>query len=832
VRFPAPEPKTLKREELLLHVREELEKRYPNYAAVMDLPGDPGWMLLQQAAWMAEVASEVVAEQPRQVIEYLLALLGRELRPATPALGVVALAGSDGVITRDGAEQPRIFAPTTSTRESIEFVLAEAEVPIADARFTGWYDAASGRVRGRQLTRADFPASHVAVADDGEDLRLDRERIVFGIDRAPDDDVLVSVLDDLVEATNGNGRSAIGWLELSWTPLEEGVELIAEVIVARPFGDDGAERRPRQWGRVGGWRPELDAVEGVKDLRIEVDSTGRPVLRGCPTARPTPELVWAREPAPSDFAQRLWDHFRASDPRFREQLPDSVPGRRETSGQAGVPVWLAELRFSRQWSQVRRRVGPMLSLRCRKPGGDRRVRVALLFDSSAPSFVPPPLEVLLERGATRRVHASWSALLPRPTGMGPGAVHAATYELGRKDLRRMGQATVQVVATGATRGAVLLGALLNPALVLNAPLEHDGREVVIDQGTGELDLLWPDLVDRRVLDRLCQGLPEATAGPMRTLLEELPVARLEVSQDQRRQAVLHDWSSMRLDPATGRAQWGVPGRTGRLTLKPGQTVRVETYRRTSGARGNLREDEISQVEQGEDADPRIDAVTNPLPTHLGEDAETASQAVYRMFGPERGALPVVPDDVERRAREALGPEEQHWTVRIWTHSERLLLETRLWGLDHGPEWVQKAGRAGLERLEELGPRGLLLVVGDPTAAVKVEDFHKVAARASRRIRAVGDRLPHFQDCVVLPFWPLTLHTEGDPPPAVLPSWRPGVLPDGALTGPSAKEPVVMERDFDLWLDAAVVSVNRVLRAARPKPPKDSAAAFSELGRNA
>ncbi len=803
MRFPDPTPRHLKRAELLDHVREELRRRYPSFAGVLDIPGDPGWMLLEQAAWMAEVTSEVLAEQPREVIEYLLALLGRDLRPATPAIGVVALAVErHGVL--DGASPPALFAPTTAGREQVDFTLVEPQVPLVAGRITGSYRLSRGQLFGQHIDRVDFPHGLVLVGPQERDLSLvDSERILYRIERHPDP-VLEAVLEKLVAAFNEGSAADVGWLSLSWERRGAGVDLTASIDVAAPFPEDGLERRPRRYGRIGDWRPEILARPGLPGVVAVLDATGTPAVLECPAELPAAQLLRPSEVAPERFPETLWNHFRVVLASDGEQLPHAPPWSRSVVSERRTPRWLRELPFSAHWSRVSESSGALLSFDLGAMEPEREFRVALLLDGADVDYRPPAIEVLMENGTAPQIEAEWSLVLPRPRALGPGVAHVAVYGLNSQHVRASGTVVLHPVRRGPGGGRVL-GAMLNPALVLNAPAGHDGRTVHVGLKAGEVDLLWPDLVDRRVLRRVEEGFPGATARPLRELLDGFDVAQLEIWRRGVLQEELTDWHRMRLDPSVGRAQYGVPDHKGERALAAGVDVRIVSYRRTSGARGNLDEGEIQGFEQSETDRPKLIGVTNPLPTHLGEDTETAGQAVYRMFGPERGEVPTVPSDLERVARDALGPDEQGWTVRVWTHAERVLLDTRFWADEHGPAWLRAGARRARTRLDQLGPRGVLVAIGDPDRLVDEARFVALSASIQRRIEAIADRVPYTHGCVVVPIQPLTLHCQDEEAPE-LPCFRPDRFGRGTVVPLGEDEAVAPPPGLNLWLDAAVVAI--------------------------
>jgi hypothetical protein len=494
-----------------------------------------------------------------------------------------------------------------------------------------------------------------------------------------------------------------------------------------------------------------------------------------------------------------------------------------------VHRWLSQLPFSRHWSRLQRSSGRIFSLRTEGMATGDDLRVGLLIAGGGADFEAPTLEILGEGGAPTAVHSEWSVSLPRPVALGRGIAYVVAFRVARANVRRNGEFVARVIPDPDGRSGEALGVMLNPALVLNAPSVHDGRSVEVDGGTGEIDLLWPNLIDRAVLRRLSDGLPESSSRPLRRILDEFPIAHLETSRRGEEDGVLNNWQSMRLDVTTGRAQYGVPNDEGRLTLEPGTSVRIVRYRRTSGARSNLAEGEISEFEQAADSHPRISGVVNPLPTHLGEDAETADVAVYRMFGPERGEIPTVPSDLERLVRQSLGPKEQKWEVRVRTHAERVLLRAVFQGSEMGPIWARALVARARRKLDLLGPHGLLVVIGDPEAPPDEARFTALATAVRRRLLTIADRVPHFRDAVVLPLLPLLLRSEEDVAGLDLPLYTPRTLPAGTLASLDDPDTVVaVDATVDLWLDAAVVRAERTRFVVRPVEVENDAPGFAEM----
>ena len=819
MKFPLPPSQRLSRADLLDQVRAELRRRYPAVADILDVPGDPAWMLVEQLAFMAEALSASLDDQPRSVVEYFLALLGRELRSATPALGVVAVeAAAAGVLdTLDGLsdsnEPPHVVAPADDTREEVHFAFLERRVPVRPGSVLGLYRLDGGRLVGAHRVGHPFPASHVAWRGAEGDLDLlEKELFTFTIERKPDE-ALKDVVERLTEAFGPDGPANLGWLFLRRVVREDRVELLAEIDPTWPFPRTGERRRARQWGRLRGWQPLIEVTSESDDTRLGFGVEGIPELTGCPDAIDTADLLRTLEPAPPDFAQQLWAEFRSLLGEAAALLPATPRFVRDAQAPASTPAWLSPMPYEAHWTRLTDSCGLMAALDFGELKKGERFRLAVVYDALLGDEKPPSLEVLEPDGSVKRCVPEWTMPQPLPVDQGPRACSIAVYEVEPHFARQGG--VVVVHAPRMRRGGPPpRGIFLNPAAIINAPLDFDGRSVDVDLGPGEVDLLWTDIVTDEMQEALGSVMPDAAVRPMRRLLDAFSLASITVLRGPKVVDRLKDWRALVLDSVEGRARFGLAADAEQRRLAPGSTLQFDWYRRTDGPLGNLLSGTITDARQTAGQTPAITAVFNPTPTALGQAAEGTDAAMARLFGPERGAVPAVPADLERIAREALGAKEQSWVLRVWTHAERLLLAAGTWGLEHGGDWSRRATAEGLARLDELGPRGVAIALGDPDQPMEEAAFVSMASAVRSRVRSVSDRVPHIEDCVVLPFHPLRLVSTKDVDHHLLPCFRPGALPFGALR-PAHEEEGRQEPlpRLDLWLDAAVVAAER----ARPEP---------------
>jgi hypothetical protein len=109
---------------LLRDIRDRLSQRIPAYGDDDIRPTDPGWLMIEEAAWMVELLSEQLDRYPLSVVRQLLHLMGAEPLPATPAVGLVCVKVAHGGILSTPHELPpstRMFTAQTETRDLIEF---------------------------------------------------------------------------------------------------------------------------------------------------------------------------------------------------------------------------------------------------------------------------------------------------------------------------------------------------------------------------------------------------------------------------------------------------------------------------------------------------------------------------------------------------------------------------------------------------------------------------------------------------------------------------------------------------------------------------------------
>ena len=213
------------------------------------------------------------------------------------------------------------------------------------------------------------------------------------------------------------------------------------------------------------------------------------------------------------------------------------------------------------------------------------------------------------------------------------------------------------------------------------------------------------------------------------------------------------------------------------------------------------------MSQAQGTNPAIKRVYNPLGAELGCDRERSEDAVDRLFGPG-DAVPTLPSDFERLARQALAPRADGWLVRCWTYAERTLMQHAMWPLSRDLQSPPDPDVAALRaELASAGPDQVLFAIAAPEGELSEPDLAWARGRLDNRIRRLRDRLPSVRGAVVCRSWALTLSIPANvDPPDVLPAfstdqWR-GTLRDSL--GRSAPCPA-----NTLLLNAAIVAVTRL-----------------------
>lgn len=816
MRVPPPGLLKLDRKTLLRDVAERLAGRLP---ARRPDPADPAWMLLEQAAWLVELLSEQLDRYPFAVVQQLLHLLGGHLRPAHPAIGaVVAQVSRPGPLDHD-PDLPapwRFYTPQSERREAIEFAPAERGVTLSRGAVAHLALIREGELccAGRGGADRGTGALVAARSAPRRSSLFDYEQIKF----IAMTNNATALLSSLREAVAKVKERHIGWLRLEVRQVaSEQVALIAEVAPGGAF----ARTAPGgvwtggdllgDWGTLDDstWTPPVrvaDAPMLPRRLRgsrpLPSAEEGRILLPDVPADTPTAALLCrSAAPVPAAVVEAIWATVAAQDARLLALRP-SISRSFAAPAEAEEPGWVAGALERGLWPRLAGPGAERLVAEVALPADRdeaRAARIGVVLADADPDHLPAVQIYGLDAQSRPDpeplfVATAWTLPAPPPDG-GRGLWHLVAFDAPLAPEHR----GLLVVCEGAVEAV-----MLNPLLVVNAPVVRDGRRWTVQRNVPEtVSALFQDLVSPDVLRLLlAQPLPADTAA----VLAGLPLSRLAVEGDRG----VADFAGVSVDPSEGTLTWNAPDSQGQTTtLRPGARLRLDWYRRTDGRAGQVPAGAISLVEQERDRLPSIAKVSNPLPTIFGADRESAEEAIDRMAAPTSG-LPVLPGDFERVVRQALGQQGEGWLVRCWTYAERALLSTALWPPAPGAEALASPGEPETERLRAAlataGPEQLLVAVGPAQGGLDEAALDQARAAIRREIRALSHRLPVIKDAVVTRLWPLTLQPgPEDEAPAKLPCFALPELAGALLDERGRRAPPPRA---ELLLNAAVVAIRR------------------------
>lgn len=798
MRVPPPGKLKLSAAALLQDVRDRLSDRLPAYARKEEDPADPGWLLMEQAAWMVEAMSDQLDRYPFAVVQQFVHLTGGQLLPALPALGVVfAVPEQDGVLSGEQPAPWRFFTAQTEQQEAVEFVPIEGDVPVRVGQWTSALGVDQGALwvvgtpEADDATTGQLLWAHPPRRAEVFDSQTVRYLLV-----ATDTDALATLLE---EAIGRLKERNIGWLALKVERLSaQRLAVVAKITPGRAFartvpgglapgGDlvgDWGTLDDSTWTPVVQVRDDSSLPARLRGMRPIPLAEGQFVIPNVPLHYPVDRLLIARaSPIPASVEQAIWDTLARLDVRL---APFKPLIRRELSD-GEQSAWLAALLEAGVWERLS---GPTTLLHVAFGGeGGAAVRVGLIVDIEAPER-PPDYQIWALDGvgqlSTEPIPSRVVWRLPLPPRAG--------------GVRMQTVVVVEVPTTDETSGLVFalaggcVGALLNPVLVGNLPAVRDGRDVQIRRAVPEaVNLLFPDIVTEAVRERL---LREAIPTDVAAQLRALRLAEVEVEGE----APILDWAGVAIDASEGRVTLLAPDPAGQARpLRTGTRLHFPWYRRTDGERGNVPAGSIEIVEQEPTARPQIVRVFNPLGTFYGAPREANDAAISRLFAPAAGT-PVLPADFERQIRQTLGATASSWVIRCWSYAERTLTETTLWP-PHDPFALPDPETEALRaQLAAAGPETLLVVIGPTTGRISPAELDAARRAIRRMVQQLSERLPMVRDAVVTGFWPLQL--KGAPAPALLPCFTvergEGTLIDA--TGRTAAVPRAT------LLNAAVVGV--------------------------
>jgi len=805
----------LDREALLRDVRERLKDRLPTYGeGELDLT-DPGWLLLEQTAWMAEILSGQLDRYPFSVVQHFVHMMGGHLRPAQPALGTVVV---EAAVTGTLELQPdrpspwRLFTARSETTDLVEFVPVESGVPIVKGGVESISRIDDGELwlTHKRGGGADIEAL-TGWQGDGERCGIfDQEEIEFVLTTAN----TKKLVETLTKAIGKIDERNIGWLELAVAKETKGqVVLAAKVDPAHAFAPSvedgfwGGGDLEGGWGSLDdtNWTPPVTISQHpLLPLRVRGSrplpgsKEGTILIPGVPANFPVDQLlVRGATPMPDTVVEAVWKTLIHQDKAlkpFEPVIRRSYPATGEGEGEL---AWVLQALDSGVWNQVALEVrGTIAHVRLApRSKHDGKVRVGVIYEGTRR---PASAEIRIF-GEHKEGHVpsdplefetAWTLTAPMP-GSGRGMAQVVAVDISLEKTHT----GVIIAADGPVAGA-----LLNPVLVANMPAVRDGRAVPVKRNVPEgVSLLYKDLVTPDVLDQL---LEEPIPDDAMALLRKLRLAHFSVIDGED----VEDWQGVAVDPSDGTMTLNAPDREGVThPLSPGETVKLDWYRRTDGARGDVGPRTIQLVEQSAGVKPSLVNALNPVGTFFGAAREAPEAAVDRLFAPE-GGTPVLPADFERAVRQALGSRGRGWMVRCWSFSERSLVSSALWP---PPELAEKGDEEThvLEKaLVDAGPDCLLVAVGPRDEVLSDEDLEWAKLVINQRIRRFGQRLPTVRRALVTRLWPLTLRTTDDPEDLHLPSHDLGRC-TGELVDPRGKSAAPPRST--LLLNAVVVDVDVV-----------------------
>lgn len=812
MRVPAPASLKLSRDELLRDVRERLAERLPQYSDDQYDPTDPGWIMLEQSAWLVEILSEQLDNYPFSVLQHVMHVIGGDLLPARPAVGVVvARVARHGTLELDPtkAGDVKFFTPENENQETMEFVPVEPRVFLSGGRI-----ASIVEWTGTQL--------NLALAPGDEEPGNLSQVVGWQAPQIPSElfqqeQVSYTVATNKPKDTEKEFQSAIelfdkrkiGWLSLTAEAVgKDRVRLEARVDLARPFVETVPEGFT-QGGDIAAHWGVLDDSTWTPNVRVRRHPLLPPGMRG---TRPMPGLedgqiqitdvpenfpvdqLLERIPAPmpSDVVDAIWSTLGNLNTRLASLKP-RVERHFPAATDPAEPSWAAAALTTNVWEAIARQ-GPALVAHYDgiTPSGQAKLRIGLVLD---PGDAHRKLKIdIFEVDPEDNVPRSpltWDVAWRMPGVMAKDG--GTAVEIVAIDVKVSPTSKGLVVAYYSTCHAFLL----NPLLVTNMPAAADGREVEVRRNVPEpMSLLYEDVVTG---DVVTQVLRDPVPRQAAQLLRNFPLARFSVGN----QEDIVDYEGVRIDASSGTVTVNSPDPNGySRQFRPGNSIRLDWYRRTDGSWGNVPAGHINIVEQPGEGSPSIDAVVNPVGTVFGTDRESPKAAVERLFGPA-GGMPVLPSDFEALFRQALGQRAEGWVIRVWSYAERSLISSALWPFDKGASQPDASTQALRAELTGAGPDTLLVIVGPREGTMSDLDFESARAVILKRVDQLKERLRSVRGAVVGRFWPLELQYTGDKPEAVLPLWDTTGLSGSLVDQKGRAVPPLVDT---LLLNAAVTNV--------------------------
>ncbi len=782
MRLAPPQPFRKSSQELLSDVFARLSEKYPGLEAS---PTDPGWLMLEQAAWLVEGLTEQMDDYPLALMQSFLRLAGAKIEPAQPSLVAVCVDVSGTQEIDPGVV--RFFSQQDETLPSVEFAPAERVVlaALVPQSVVGFSD-------GELYTsEQDLSAGHtVALRRDQPSRAFDGQRVVLVV--APHGENFAERLRAAV-ATVEAGPA--GWLRFEVSEAGKGaLRVVAHIDPGNAFDAPGGITTggvtSARWGFLpeSGWRPPVyiasrdgipvedwgaDPLPGLAATGVKLEMLD--VEAGIPVED---LLVLEAVPIPLEACAAVWRAIVAVDSSLEGATPSIQ--RRFSPPVDGAPAWLQVVLDKGGWSDISGRDNLVV-----------HVGIAGFATTARFGLVTP----IGERRDVRVLGVSAAGQL-RPLGAAPGwrvGLVDADAAVGLMEVSSFDVALepdiLSLLVEVADQGGSLL---INPLLCIQAPVVRDGREVTVEREVPEaVSLLNDAVVDAEVIDRVTSAVNPAGGA----ILAALDLASFtHVSNGKIRS--IENYAGMTMDAGTGTLTLNAPDRHGQRTaFRRGDVVGLEWYRRTDGEVGNVAAGSITLVEGA----PLVVSVTNPLGAFHGKALESDEAATKRLFGNGDG-IPVLPADFEREIRNALGSAGSSWFVRVWTHAERTLLNTDIWP----PVSVGKArplqSAAFETALRGAGPETLCVVLGPTDRQITAAELVDAAQKVENVRVRISKRFAPFRKTIVGAFFPL----EGDGVvSAALPAVNPGTV--GTVSDSHGHSTRARGKTF---LNAAIVRVKK------------------------
>jgi len=820
VRVPPPNLLKLDKEVLLEDLRTKLSEKYPDYAVPEDGDStDPAWVILEQAAWLAELLSEQLDQYPYSMIQEFVHLMGGKLNPAVPSLGFIIanpLEAGDITVEKSSTSPWRFFTLQTEDLDIIEFASLEPKVHVRPSAILSLTE-----VKNKELFLVGGAKSEAGIGSQEAWKTYKKQSRIFDEEWVRYDlttsnaAALIETLENAIESLE---ERKIGWLEFRVEQVSNirvsvfaRINLEKSFSVFQPTGLSEGDVRGH-WGTLDNstWTPpvrvaslptlapSIRGIEPMPGLR-----RGTILIPNVPDSFETKQLLERKSmPLKRDVVDSIWETLTHMDQKLAT-LNVSVSRGVEPSSDVREPSWVSTVINQELWSELIDRTELRIihvQVGQNEPTSGT-FRLSMVLKGVSENNIPPIRIFGIDDNGVERVplrhNIAWRLRLPDPNA-GQRMVLVVALDIQLTETHQE-----ILVVTECDPMAVCC----NSILVGNVPIVQDGRQVEILRNIPEaVNLLYDDLVNKDVVEHLLRdNIPTDVAQ----LLSKLPLAYFPVQHAN----TIVDFEGVWLDPTSTVGEGALmrlnaPDRDGVLhSLRPGRTVQLDWYRRTDGEYGNVARGDIQVVEQPNNASPNILSIFNPLDTFYGLGRENEREAIDRMFNPS-GRVAVLPTDWERLLRVSLGLKAREWVIRCWSHPERSLISHDFWPPPSNENSVvlRRGQQSLVDTLYRSGADTMLVVVGAADHLISDSDLDWARGLIEGLVRRQRQRLPLIKNVVVMKFWPLVLRTSKTET-IPLPCFDIGEL-DGTLRSVGSNQ----EQDIPnkmLLLNAAIVEVENV-----------------------